>query len=109
MGLIDYALNLGLPGLILGVFFFWLFRTRIKSENRPKYLKIGSYIFVVPYILDLIFFGLSSYVSLMVYGVFGITGIILAVLSIMEKRWLQVILYLAPMVLVVTTITILGP
>lgn len=109
LSMLDYAIGFGLPGMLVGFLIFWLLVKKVKEENRVKYLKIGSYLFVTPYIIDMIIFGPTSYLSLVFYAAFGITGIILAILSAREKRWLQVILYLLPMVLVIATVSILGP
>ncbi|WP_432666680.1 hypothetical protein R9X47_10075 [Wukongibacter baidiensis] len=106
---IDYALNFGLPGLIIGIVAFWFLTKKVDAEKRAKYLKISSYIFITPFILDMIIFGPTSLLSVAIYGLIGLAGLILAGLSIKEKQWLSSVLFLAPMVSTLALMIILGP
>lgn len=107
--MIDYIFSFGLPGLLVGVGMLWILTRKVHGEKRKKVLKIGSVIFLLPLILDWIFFGPRSLLSLAVYGAFGIAGLILAGLCVVEKLWINVVLYLAPMISVITIIAVLGP
>lgn len=107
--ILDYTLHFGLPGLLIGLVFLWVIVRKISVEKQGKVLRIGAFAFIIPYVLDMIFFGITSYVSLVIYGCLGLAGILLGAYAIYRKEWLSAILYIAPIGLVIATITILGP
>lgn len=106
---LDYALNYGLPGLIIGIVAWWFLTKKVDEGRRTKCLKISSYLYVIPLILDLIVFGPTSLLSIAIYGLIGLAGLTLAMLSVKERQWLSAGLFISPAVVITILIVVLGP
>lgn len=99
----------GFPGIIVAAIAILILKKKCTSEKRKKYLRIGAYVFMIPFVIDIIMFGPTSLLSVAVYGFIGVGGIMMAVLSIIEKQWLSVLFYTAPTFWSISMILLLGP
>ena len=53
--------------------------------------------------------GITSLLPIIIYGWLGLAGIMLAIYSFKQKQWLQVIIFLLPIIMTIGATLILGP
>lgn len=106
--ILDYALNFGLPGLLLGVVGMYALNKKVEVSKRKKVLEILSFVYNVPYMLVMFTQGPSSYLNVIIYGVTGIAGVIFAVLAAREKHWPAAMLFILPIICTISIVMILG-